>query len=85
MNTKLIILTTAITRGGLHKKTIGAFYRLFYKNLIDFEIYHIINIDLPNKLKNVFTIQDTKDLFNEIIPDKVNKIFVIDNNLPVIF
>ena len=82
MSKNLIFLTTAITRGDLHKDTIGKFYNNFYKNFKNFNIYHIINIDCPSKLKNIFNIEDTKSLFNKIIPKDVNKIFLIDNNEP---
>ena len=39
----LIILTTAITRGEFHRKSIGKFYELYNDILKDFNIYHIIN------------------------------------------
>ena len=78
----LIILTTSIVRGNLHKETIGKFYNTLYKNLKNFNIYHIINIDCPLKLKNIFNVIDTKKLFDKIIPDEVNKIYLIDDKLP---
>lgn len=77
----LVILTTAITRGNFHKKSIGKFYKLYNNLLKDFSIYHIINLDLPEKLKNTFTKKETFTLFNEIIPKNVNVSF-IDNNDP---
>ena len=82
MKSNLIFITTAITRGNLHKDTIGKFYNYFYENLKNFNVYHIINIDCPLKLKNIFNIEDTKKLFEEIIPKDVKKIFLIDNNDP---
>lgn len=49
----LILLTTAITRGKLHKKSIGLFYEKLYDCFIDnYNIIHIINIDYPLKLRN---------------------------------
>jgi len=82
MKSNLILLTTAITRGNLHEDTIGKFYNYFYKNFKNFNVYHIINIDCPLKLKNIFNVEDTKKLFQKIIPKDVNKIFLIDNNDP---
>lgn len=80
----LVILTTAITRGTFHKRSIGKFYKLYNDLLKDFSIYHIINLDLPEKLKNEFTKKETFTLFNEIIPKNVNVSF-IDNDEPWIF
>lgn len=77
----LVILTTAITRGNFHERSIGKFYKLYNDLLKDFSIYHIINLDLPEKLKNTFTKKETFALFNEIIPKNVNVSF-IDNDEP---
>lgn len=82
MKRNLIFLTTAITRGNLHEDTIGKFYNHFYKHFENFNVYHVINIDCPLKLKNIFNVEDTKSLFQKIIPKDVNKIFLIDNNDP---
>ena len=73
---KLIILTASIIRGDFHKQTIGKFYEFFYKYLKDYDIYHIINIDEPKNLKNHFNKYETMYVYNEIIPEKVNKIFI---------
>lgn len=77
----LIILTTAITRGDFHKKSIGKFYELYTDALKKFTIHHIINLDCPNKLASTFTKKQTIDLFDEIIPKTVNTI-IIDNETP---
>jgi len=77
----LIILTTAITRGEFHRKSIGKFYELYNDILKDFNIYHIINLDLPDKLKDKFIKKETINLFNEIIPKSVN-LTIIDNENP---
>jgi len=77
----LIILTTAITRGDFHKKSLGKFYDLYYPFLSCFNIYHIINLDHPYKLKDIFSKQYTIDLVYSIIPKEVN-IDIIDNENP---
>lgn len=77
----LIILTTAITRGQFHRKSLGKFYNL-YQTIFkkDFaNIHHIINLDYPDKLKDKYSKEETIDLFKEIIPDFIN-IEIIDNN-----
>lgn len=74
---RLILLTTAITRGNLHRDTIGHFYKLHYPSIQHLEIYHIINIDHPDKLKNVFNRDETVELFNQIIPKNVKKEFIL--------
>jgi hypothetical protein len=92
----LILLTTAITRNSLHKQSIGIFYKELYGCLIkDYNIIHIINIDFPLKLRNVkekcdndcdelernkFDPQKTRELLDELIPDDVNKIFIIKSD-----
>ena len=75
MKKKLILLTTAITRGDLHKQSIGYFYEKTFKYYSEYELYHIINIDWPLKLRNKFNINETKELLKEIIPNEVNIIF----------
>jgi hypothetical protein len=77
----IIILTTAITRGDFHKKSIGKFYELYSDALKAFTIHHIINLDCPTKLASTFTKKQTIDLFDEIIPKTVNTI-IIDNENP---
>ena len=77
----LIILTTAITRGQFHKKSIGKFYKLYNIFLKEFNIFHIINLDLPDKLKNKFSKNETINLFKDIIPKNVNTT-LIDNDNP---
>jgi hypothetical protein len=77
-----IIMTTAIIRPPLHKKSIGSFYETYYRNYkeyIDqnFKIHHIINIDSPPKLKPHFTVEQTVQNFNNIIPDTVDKHYII--------
>jgi len=78
---KLIIMTTALIRPILHNHSIKIFYDTYYypnKSIIDkdFEIYHIINIDSPDKLKQYFTLDETIDNFNKIIPENVNKVYI---------
>ena len=77
----LVILTTAITRGDFHRKSIGKFYELYNNILNDFTIHHIINLDLPDKLKDTFSKEETIKLFDEIIPRNV-KVTIIDNKNP---
>lgn len=77
----LIILTTAITRGDYHKKSIGKFYELYNDILKNYSIHHIINLDCPNKLASTFTKRQSFELFDEIIPKNVNTI-IIDNENP---
>ena len=44
----LVILTTAITRGDFHKKSLGTkFYNCFQKQMEQMHITHIINLDCP--------------------------------------
>ena len=77
----LVILTTAITRGNFHEKSIGKFYNLYKDHLKNYNICHIINLDLPDKLSNTFTKNQSIDVFNKIIPSHVNTI-IIDNENP---
>lgn len=79
---KFIIMTTAIIRPELHKKSIGNFYSKYYieyKDYVDkhFEIHHVINIDSPDKLKPFFSSQETMDNFNKIIPETIHKHYII--------
>lgn len=83
--TKLIIMTTAIIRPILHNDSIKKFYNIHYfpyKSEIDniFDIYHIINIDQPEKLKVHFTLEQTINNFNVIIPESINKIYLCPEN-----
>ncbi len=73
---KIVILTASIIRGDFHKKTIGKFYHFFYEYLKEYDIYHIINIDEPKNLTYYFNKYETMHVYNEIIPDKVNVIFI---------
>lgn len=78
---KLIILTASIIRGDFHKKSIGKFYEYFYKYFESkYEIYHIINIDEPENLKKYFNKYETMGIYNKIIPEQVNKIFISEPN-----
>lgn len=74
---KLILLTTAIPRGDLHKKSVGLFYEKIGKYLRDFEIHHIINIDYPEKIKKIFSRDETRKLLDIIIPDYVKKYYIL--------
>lgn len=73
---KIILLTTAITRGNLHKKSIGKFYEHLKNYFINYKIIHIINIDWPKKLRNKYNVDETKKILNEIIPENVEKYFI---------
>ena len=78
-NSSLIIMTTAIIRPDLHLESIGQFYSKYYipyKETIKNKIIHIINIDSPEKLKNKFTLEQTIENFNKIIPNEIKKIFI---------
>tara|TARA_B110000208_G_C11783474_1_gene434724 strand:- start:2007 stop:2969 length:963 start_codon:yes stop_codon:yes gene_type:complete len=75
MKKKLVLLTTAITRGDLHKQSIGHFYNNVINYFDNYEIYHVINIDCPLKLREKFNVNETKNLLKEIIPNNVNIIF----------
>lgn len=80
MKKKLIIITTLIIRGDYHKKSLGNFYKDFNQYLKDFEVYHIINIDEPEHLKNFFNKYETIDLLNKIIPKEIKKIYIDKEN-----
>lgn len=73
---KLVILTASIIRGEFHKKTIGKFYEYFNEYLKEYDIHHIINIDEPINLKTYFNKYETMQVYNEIIPKRVNTIFI---------
>jgi len=77
----IVILTTAITRGDFHRKSLGKFYELYADILKEYTIHHIINLDCPAKLSSTFTKKQSIDLFDEIIPKSVNTI-IIDNDNP---
>ena len=76
----LILLTTAIPRGDLHKKTIHLFYDKFIKYLDEYIIYHIINIDYPDKIKPLFSRDDTIGLFEQINFPNLKKYYIIPDN-----
>lgn len=75
MTFKLIFLTTAITRGDLHSNSIGNFYKRTLSYFENYELFHVINIDFPKKLRDKFSIQETKNLLEKIIPEKVKIVF----------
>jgi hypothetical protein len=77
----LIILTTAITRGEFHRRSIGKFYEQYGPMLRNMDVHHIINLDCPNKLADTFTKLETTTLFKEIIPDHIHT-HIIDNDTP---
>ena len=77
---KIIFGTASIIRGDFHKQTIEKFYDIYSELLRNYEIYHIINIDQPENLKNYFNVYETIFLFNKIIPDFVKKIYITPNN-----
>jgi hypothetical protein len=73
----LIILTTAIPRGELHKKTVHLFYQNFIKYLDSYTIHHIINIDYPEKIKPLFSRDSTRELFEQINYKNVKKYYIL--------
>ena len=73
----LILLTTAIPRGNLHKKTINLFYDKLIKYLDGYTIHHIINIDYPEKIKPLFSRDSTIELFDEISYPNLKKYYII--------
>lgn len=73
----LILLTTAIPRGDLHKKTIHLFYETFTKYIKGYTIHHIINIDYPEKIKPLFSRADTIELFEQISYPNVKKYYIL--------
>lgn len=78
-------MTTAILRPPLHNRSIKLFYDELYQNNKEeinnfFDIYHIINIDSPEILKSHFTINDTINNFNNIIPEQINKTYIVTEN-----
>jgi hypothetical protein len=81
MKKKLIICTTAITRGLYHRDSIELIYVILNKYLSNYEVIHIVNIDQPTKLINHFSISQTIELLNNIIPKNITKV-IIENKLP---
>jgi len=77
---KIIFGTASIIRGEFHKQTIGKIYNIYSEILKKFEIYHIINIDQPENLRNYFNMYETIFLFDQIIPDFVKKIYITPKN-----
>lgn len=75
---KIIILTTAIIRGNYHNNSIKKFYDFYNGYLKNYEIHHIINIDQPTDLIKKFTIYETINLFNKIIPKNIKKEYIIN-------
>jgi len=73
----LILLTTAIPRGDLHKKTVHLFYENFIKYLDGYTIHHIINIDYPEKIKPLFSRDDTIQLFEQVNYPNVKKYYIL--------
>jgi hypothetical protein len=73
----LILLTTAIPRGNLHKNTIQLFYEKFIKYLDCYTIHHIINIDYPEKIKTLFSRDETIELFEQISYPNVKKYYIL--------
>jgi len=75
---KLIICTTAITRGDFHHQTIGKLYKQYDDTFRKYEVFHIINIDSPPQLTTnyTYTSNETEKIFEQIIPRYVNKIFI---------
>lgn len=82
---KFIIMTPSIIRPKLHNISIKKFYEEFYlkhKDFIDlhYEIYHIINIDAPDNLKQYSNQEETLNNYNEIIPSNIKKYFIVTEN-----
>jgi len=78
---KLIICTTAILRGNLHERSLGDFYKKFFNILKNYKVYHIINLDEPEKLKKKISKDETIKIFNKIIPNFVKKIIINNENI----
>lgn len=75
--TNFIIMTTAIIRPDLHKISLKKFYEMYYynyKKYVDenFDIYHIINVDSPEKLKQHFTREQTVENLKSLVPPEVH-------------
>lgn len=77
---KLIILTACIIRGEYHINSLGLFYKKYNKYLKNFEVYHIFNIDQPKYLKRYFSVYETLELLDNIIPSNVNKTIILNKN-----
>jgi hypothetical protein len=73
----IILLTTAIPRGDFHKKTVHLFYEKFIKYLDCYTIHHIINIDYPEKIKPLFSRNDTIEVFEQINYPNVKKYYIL--------
>lgn len=73
----LILLTTAIPRGDLHEKSIHLFYEKFIKFFDELYIHHVINIDYPEKIKPLFSRNDTIELFEKINYQNVKKYYIL--------
>lgn len=78
---KLIICTTAILRGKLHEVSLGYFYKKYYNILKQYKVYHIINLDEPEKLKLNFTKDETLNILDKIIPEFVDKIIINEKEI----
>jgi len=74
---RMVLLTTAIPRGDLHKNTIHLFYEKFIKYFDGYTIHHIINIDYPEKIKPLFSRDDTIELFEQINYLNVKKYYIL--------
>ena len=78
MLNRIVIITPAIPRKGLHTESFKHLYNSLngYKEK-NIEIIHIINIDSPEKiLKLGYNLEETIDNFNKIIPEDVKKIYL---------
>jgi hypothetical protein len=81
MNNKLVIITTAITRGDYHEKSLGELYKSnFFQSIELSDIHHIINIDHPIKLRDRYTVDETLKLFDKIIPSEVDKTIILNDD-----
>ena len=78
---KLIIITTAIIRGNYQNNSLGKFYKDYSDILKNYEVHHLINIDKPPILIKNFTIYETINLFNKIIPSNIKKEYIINNDI----
>lgn len=77
----LVIFTTAIPRGDLHKESIGLIYEYFDDYLKKYNINHIINLDFPDKIKPLHSKKYTIELFSKLINKNVNKV-IIESDKP---
>ena len=78
---KIIICTTAILRGKLHELSLGNFYKKYYNILKQYKVYHLINLDEPEMLKQKFSKEETLNILDKIVPEFINKIIINEKEI----